>query len=51
MIGSKWIINKWVRSNAQMFRKPCPIYSNRQVRGFREDKVQKFQKGGFFSEP
>ena len=50
MIGSKWIINKWVRSNAQMFRKPCPIYSNRQVRGFREDKVQKFQKGGFFSE-
>ena len=26
MIGSKWITNKWVRSNSQMFRRPCPRY-------------------------
>ena len=25
MIGSKWITNKWIRSNEQMFRKPCPV--------------------------
>ena len=24
MVGSKWITNKWVRANAQMFRRPCP---------------------------
>jgi len=51
MIGSKWIINKWIRSNGQMFRRPCPKYSNREVRGFREDKVQTRQKGGWFQEP
>ena len=24
MIGSKWITNKWIRVNAQMFKRPCP---------------------------
>ncbi len=24
IIGSKWITNKWVRANGQMFRRPCP---------------------------
>jgi len=49
MIGSKWITNKWVRSNSQMFRRPCPRYSNREIRGFRENS--KHQRGGFFTEP
>jgi len=49
VIGSKWITNKWVRSHAQMLRRPCPRYSNREIRGFRES--QRYQRGGFFSEP
>merc|ERR1740137_359492 len=49
MIGSKWITNKWIRSNSQMFRRPCPRYSNREIRGFRENS--KHQRGGFFTEP
>jgi len=49
MIGSKWITNKWVRSHSQMYRRPCPKYSNRQIREFRENA--KFQRGGFFTEP
>merc|ERR1719481_732095 len=49
MIGSKWITNKWVRSNSQMFRRSCPRYSNREIRGFRENS--KHQRGGFFTEP
>merc|ERR1712066_391019 len=27
MIGNKWITNKWIRANSQMFRKPCPPYN------------------------
>ena len=49
LIGSKWITNKWVRVNSQMYRRPCPRYSNREIREFRENG--KFQRGGFFTEP
>ena len=49
LIGSKWITNKWVRANSQMFRRPCPLYTNREIRGFRENG--RFQKGGFIKEP
>jgi len=49
MIGSKWITNKWIRSHSQMYRRPCPRYSNREIRGFRENS--KHQRGGFFTEP
>ena len=49
LIGSKWITNKWVRINSQMYRRPCPRYSNREIREFRENG--KFQRGGFYTEP
>ena len=49
LIGSKWITNKWVRVNSQMYRRPCPRYSNREIREFRENG--KYQRGGFYTEP
>ncbi|KAL5277691.1 hypothetical protein ACFFRR_002742 [Megaselia abdita] len=24
LVGNKWVINKWIRANGQMFTKPCP---------------------------
>ncbi len=50
MIGNKWIINKWIRSNSQMFERPCPPYSNEIRRTFKVEG-QKFQEGNFFQEP
>ena len=49
LIGSKWITNKWIRSHSQMYRRPCPTYTNREIRQFRERG--KFQRGGHFTEP
>jgi len=49
MVGSKWITNKWIRSNAQMWKRPCPKYTNRQLRKFRN--VHKYHKGDYFTEP
>ena len=47
---SKWITNKWISgSHSQMFRRPCPSYSNREIRPLRERG--KFQRGGHFTEP
>ena len=51
MIGSKWITNKWVRANSQMFKRPCPKYTSRQVRDFRNKDPFNLQKGGFYSDP
>ncbi|XP_058982692.1 uncharacterized protein LOC101899183 [Musca domestica] len=28
IVGSKWVCNKWIRSKAQIFRKPCYNYNN-----------------------
>ena len=49
LIGSKWITNKWIRVNSQMYRRPCPTYSNREIRQFREG--EKYQRGGHYDEP
>jgi len=49
MVGSKWITNKWIRMNAQMWKRPCPKYTNRQLRQFRN--MNKYHKGDYFSEP
>ena len=49
LMGSKWITNKWIRSNSQMYRRSCPSYSNREIRQFRER--EKFQRGGHFVDP
>ncbi len=51
MIGSKWITNKWVRANSQMFKRPCPRYTSRQIRDFRNRDPFNYQKGGWFSDP
>lgn len=51
MIGSKWITNKWVRANSQMFKRPCPKYTGRQIREFRNIDPMNKQRGGFFSDP
>ena len=51
MIGSKWITNKWVRSHSQMFKRPCPKYTSRQIRDFRNKDPMNVQKGGFFMDP
>lgn len=51
MIGSKWITNKWVRINSQMFKRPCPKYTSRQIRDFRNRDPHNFQKGGWFADP
>ncbi len=51
MIGSKWITNKWIRANSQMFKRPCPKYTSRQIRDFRNGDPMNMQKGGFFSDP
>lgn len=51
MIGSKWITNKWVRSHGQMFKRPCPKYTSRQVRDFRNGDPFNMQKGGFYMDP
>jgi prolyl 4-hydroxylase len=51
MIGSKWITNKWVRSNSQMFKRPCPKYTSRQIREFRNSDRFNMQKGGWFTDP
>ena len=50
MIGNKWITNKWIRANSQMFRKPCPLYTRKEIRKYRYDG-DKFQEGGFYMEP
>ena len=50
MIGNKWITNKWIRAHSQMFHKPCPPYTRKQIRKFRFNG-DKFQEGGFFTEP
>ena len=50
VIGNKWIVNKWVRANTQMFKRPCPAYSNTEIMQFEADGNM-FQKGGFFQEP
>ncbi|QQP49618.1 Prolyl 4-hydroxylase subunit alpha-2 [Caligus rogercresseyi] len=49
MIGSKWITNKWVRCNSQMFKRPCPKYTGKQIRKFRNNA--NFQRGGWISDP
>ena len=49
MVGSKWITNKWVRANAQMFKRPCPKVKNRQLRQFRN--IHKYRRGACFAEP
>ncbi|TRY78772.1 hypothetical protein TCAL_01746 [Tigriopus californicus] len=51
MIGSKWITNKWVRAHSQMFKRPCPKYTGRQIREFRNIDPMNKQRGGFFSDP
>jgi len=51
MIGSKWITNKWIRANAQMFKRPCPLYTSRQIRDFRNKDPMNLQKGGWFQDP
>lgn len=51
MIGSKWITNKWVRSHSQMFKRPCPRYTSRQIRDFRNGDPYNFQKGGWVLDP
>jgi len=49
MVGSKWITNKWIRANSQMWKRPCPKYTNKQLRKFRS--VNKYHKGDYFAEP
>ena len=49
MVGSKWITNKWLRINSQMFVKPCPKYKTRELRKFRN--FHKYARGGFYQEP
>ncbi|CAB4062470.1 P4HA [Lepeophtheirus salmonis] len=49
LIGSKWITNKWVRINSQMFKRPCPKYTGKQIRQFRNNA--NFQRGGWISDP
>ncbi len=51
MIGSKWITNKWIRSHSQMFKRPCPKYTSRQIRDFRNKDPYNMQRGGFFTDP
>ena len=51
MIGSKWITNKWIRANSQMFKRPCPLYTSRQIRDFRNGDHFNKQKGDFYSDP
>ncbi len=51
MIGSKWITNKWVRSHSQMFKRPCPKYTSKQVRDFRNKDPANMQRGGWFADP
>ena len=49
MIGNKWILNKWIRSNSLMFKRPCPDYSLKQVHQFSGNDI--FQKGEYYTEP
>ena len=51
MIGSKWITNKWIRSHSQMFKRPCPKYTSRQIRDFRSKDPYNMQRGAFFTDP
>ena len=44
MVGNKWILNKWVRAYPQMFRRPCPTYSNDEMAEFKANG-QKYQIG------
>ena len=50
MIGNKWIVNKWMRSNSQMFKRPCPAYSKEKSSKFKV-QAQHFQQGDFFQDP
>ena len=47
MVGSKWITNKWIRMNSQMFKRPCPKYTNRELRQFRNVDQEWFDKLNF----
>ena len=47
LIGSKWITNKWPRIHNQMFKRPCPAYTNNQIRKLRDYRI--FKKGGFYT--
>ena len=49
MVGSKWITNKWIRSNAQMFKRPCPKYTTRELRKFRN--LHRYSRGGKIYDP
>lgn len=49
IVGSKWITNKWVRAHSQMFNRPCPKYTNKQLRKFRSK--DKWHKGEYFTGP
>ena len=48
--GNKWVFNKWIHMNSQMFKRPCPPYTKSQVKKF-QTEGQKFQKGYFYQEP
>lgn len=49
MVGSKWITNKWIRSNSNMFTRKCPKYTTRELRKFRN--IHKYSRGGKFQDP
>ena len=49
MIGSKWVINKWIRRNSLMFNRPCPSYSSKALRKFRHSDY--YQKGEYITDP
>ena len=49
-VGNKWVLNKWLSINSQMFRKPCPAYSRKKLRQIQLEGHQ-YQVGELFQEP
>ena len=49
MCGNKWITNKWIRANSLMFKRPCPKYTEKQLRHFRLS--DDLRRGEYITDP
>ena len=49
MLGSKWVITKWIRRNSLIFVRPCPNYAFRNSQEFGRSTY--YQKNKYITDP